>query len=88
MHYYHGGSGLITITASPALQQALGMDDDTDRILFAWQAGEQDSLTIPSASMFRRDLIQLDPESMSLSRDGDDLVLTLGDGTRAVFRRQ
>ena len=87
MHFFSNGGGIITVTASPELQQNLGMDDDTDRILFAWMSESPEHLTAEGYIAYNGDKIQTGLENITVSRDESTVTLTWENGIQAVFQK-
>ena len=96
MHFTRTGGAMITITASPALRQMLGMNRSSARIRFSWFADEipvtrTSSLNgkeIPLFRLFSRtDSIQLSLTGLSVAREESRVTFALADGTTAVFEK-
>lgn len=84
------GGGIMTLTASPALQEDYGMDDATARIIFSWQpeeAGSDHILFREFYPLYMDDMKFNSAEEMSLSEDGTVIKVTLADETRLIFRK-
>lgn len=96
MHFTRAGGAMITITASPALRQMLGMNRSSARIRFSWFADEipvtrispNNGKEIPLFRLFgRTDSIQLSLTGLSVAREESRVTFTLADGTTAVFEK-
>ena len=85
IRFFGNGSGLITVTAGPALQKQLGMDSAAARFVFAWQPGESGGVVLQNIEPFIRNGISLATENITAVMDGSAVTLTLPHGMRAVF---
>ncbi len=94
MHFTRLGGGIITIAATPAVQQLLGMDDATARITFPWYPGtimtsyqSNKGKEVPLFRVFHKEDMGIGFNGITAEMDDSKATLVLADGTTAVFRR-
>ncbi len=94
MHFFRAGGAVITIRASQTLQEMLGMEDATARIICPWRPdgipvayAAKTGKQIPLIRLIDREEIQLDLNSLDVIMSEDSVTFTFADGTQAVFQK-
>ena len=95
--WFGTGNGAVTLAASPAMQEQLGMTGPRIRIFFDWTPADisreiQGAANIQVSDMHtdslaNRNTFRITPEYVTAIPEESQVTLVLPDGTRAVFQR-
>lgn len=93
LHFFRTGAAMVTLAASPALQEKLSMDDAVARLLLSWTPGEGVTEFAygavagrPVNPLYPAD-IQYDFSGFSVISGESSVTFIFPDGTEAVFSR-
>ena len=95
LRLYRTGGGMVTLTASPALQEDLCMADAAARILFSWSPDgipvfytNKNGKQIPIFRAYdKQDIYINGMDQMTVEMKDSAITFTLDNGIKAVFRK-